>query len=123
MIAVLKREISAYYKNIIGWLLAAFLLIFAGIYCMAYNLSGYSARFEYVISAITFIYLIAVPIISMRALAEEKRQKTDQLLYALPIRLSSVVFGKYLGMLVVLIVPLLIMGLYPLILSQFGTIR
>ena len=90
---------------------------------MAYNLSGYTARFEHVLSAISFIYLIAVPIISMRALAEEKRQKTDQLLYSLPIRLSSVVIGKYLGMLAVLILPVLILALYPLILSQFGTVQ
>ena len=123
MNAVLKREIGSYYKSVTGWLLAAFLLIFAGIYCMAYNLSGYTAQFEVVLSAISFIYLIAVPIISMRALAEEKRQKTDQLLYSLPMRLSGVVIGKYLGMLVVLAVPVLILGLYPLILSQFGTVQ
>ncbi|MBR5109605.1 MAG: ABC transporter permease [Clostridia bacterium] len=123
MTAVLKREIGSYYKNITGWLLAAFLLVFAGIYCMAYNLSGYTARFETVLSAISFIYLIAVPIISMRALAEEKRQKTDQLLYSLPVRLSSVVIGKYLGMLVALALPVLILALYPVILSQFGAVQ
>ncbi len=123
MIAVWKREISAYYKGVTGWLLGAFLLIFAGIYCMAYNLSGYSAKFAYVLSGCSFIYLIAVPIISMRALAEEKRQKTDQLLYSLPIRLSDVVLGKYLGMLVVLAVPMLILATYPLILSQYGNME
>ena len=105
-----------------GYLLSAFLLVFAGIYCMAYNLSGYYSNFEYVLSAIAFIYLIAVPIISMRSLAEEKRQKTDQLLYSLPIRLSDVVIGKYLAMLCVLAVPTVIMGFYPLILSAFGTV-
>ena len=123
MTAVLKREIGSYYKSITGWLLAAFLLIFAGIYCMSYNLSGYSARFEYVLSSISFIYLIAVPIISMRTLAEEKRQKTDQLLYSLPVRISSVVIGKYLGMLAALAFPILILAFYPLILSQFGAVQ
>jgi len=122
MTAVLKREIGSYFKSVLGYLLGAFLLIFAGIYCMAYNLSGYYANFEYVLDAISFIYLIAVPIISMRTVAEEKRQKTDQLLYSLPIRLSDVVIGKYLAMLAVLTVPTLIMALYPLILSQFGTV-
>ena len=122
MIAVWKREIASYYKSITGWLLAAFLLIFVGIYCMAYNLSGYSAKFEYVLSAVSFVYLIAVPIISMRALAEEKRQKTDQLLYSLPLKLSDVVIGKYLGMLVVLALPLCITAVYPLILTQYGNV-
>lgn len=123
MKAVLKREIGSYYKSITGWLFAAFLLIFIGIYCMAYNLSGYTSKFEQVLSAISFIYMIAVPIISMRVLAEERRQKTDQLLYSLPINLSGIVIGKYLGLLVVLAMPMLIAALYPLILSQFGTIQ
>ena len=122
MIAVFRRELASYFKGVLGYLLSAFLLIFAGIYTMAYNLSGYCNNFEYVLNAICFIYLIAVPIISMRALAEEKRQKTDQLLYALPIRLSDVVIGKYLGMVCVLAVPVAIMALYPLILSQWGSI-
>lgn len=122
MIAVFKREVGSYYKSVVGYLIAAFLLIFAGIYCMAYNLSGYYANFEYVLDSISFIYLIAVPIISMRAMAEEKRQKTDQLLYSLPLRLSDVVLGKYLAMLVVLLVPCIILGCYPLILMQWGNV-
>ncbi len=122
MKAIFERELKSYFTSITGWLFSAFLLIFAGIYTMAYNLSGNYANFEYVLSSISFIYLIAVPILSMRVLADEKRQKTDQLLYSLPIRLSDIVIGKYLAMLVVLLVPLAVMALYPLILSQFGSV-
>ena len=122
MIAVYRREVGSYFKGVLGYLLGAFLLVFAGIYCMVYNLSGYYSNFEYVLSAIGFIYLIAVPIISMRSVAEEKKQKTDQLLYSLPISLGSVVMGKYLAMLTVLALPTGIMALYPLILSQFGVV-
>lgn len=122
MIAVYRREVGSYFKGVLGYLLGAFLLVFVGIYCMVYNLSGYYSNFEYVLSAIGFIYLIAVPIISMRSVAEEKKQKTDQLLYSLPISLGSVVMGKYLAMLTVLALPTGIMALYPLILSQFGTV-
>lgn len=122
MTAVFKRELGSYFKGVLGYLLAAFLLVFAGIYCMAYNLSGYYSNFEYVLSSIAFIYLIAVPVISMRSVAEEKKQKTDQLLYSLPIRLSDVVIGKYMAMLAVLALPTLIMALYPLVLSQFGSV-
>ncbi len=123
MTAILKREIGSYYRNISGWLIAAFLLIFVGIYCMVYNLSGYTSKFERVLSAISFIYLIAVPIISMKVLAEERKQKTDQLLYSLPIPLADIVIGKYLGMLAVLAFPILIMSFYPFVLSQFGVIQ
>ena len=122
MIAVFRRELNGYFKSMMGYLFSAFVLIFAGIYTMVYNLSGYTAHFERVLSSISFLYLIAVPILTMRSVAAEKKQKTDQLLYSLPISLSSVVVGKYLAMLVVLLVPTAIMGLYPLILSQFGTV-
>lgn len=122
MIAILCKEVNGYFKGILGYLFTAFILIFAGIYTMAYNLSGYYANFEYVLDSISFIYLIAVPILSMRTVAEEKRQKTDQLLYSLPLSLTSVIVGKYLAMLVVLLVPVAIMALYPVVLSQFGTV-
>lgn len=123
MIAIWHKEIESYYKNFIGWLMAAFLLLFAGIYCRAFNLSGYTARFERVLPSVTFLYLIAVPIISMRALAEERHAKTDQLLYSLPVTSASIVFGKYLGMLVVLAFPVVLLAVYPLVLSQFGNVR
>ena len=122
MIAVLRRELGGDFKGMLGYLFAAFMLIFAGIYTMAYNLSGMTAGFEYVVSAIAFIYLIAVPILTMRTIAEERRQKTDQLLYALPVSLTAVVAGKYLALLCVLALPCLIMALYPLILMQFGAV-
>ena len=122
MIAVFRRELNGYFKSVTGYLLAALLLIFAGIYCMAYNLSGYYANFEYVLESISFIFLIAVPIISMRTLAEEKHSKTDQLLYSLPLSMPCVIIGKYLAMLVVLALPVGIMALYPLVLSQFGSV-
>ncbi len=122
MIAVFKRELNAYYKGIMGYLASAFLLIFAGIYTMAYNLSGYYANFEYVVSSIGFIYLIAVPVLTMRSVAEEKRAKTDQLLYSLPISMTDVILGKYLALLTVLLVPVALIGVYPLILTQFGNI-
>jgi len=122
MIAVFRRELASYFKGVIGYLFSAFLLVFAGFYTLTYNLAAGQPNFEYVLQAISFIYMICVPILTMRAMAEEKRQKTDQLLYTLPIRLSSVVIGKYFAMLAVLAIPLLIMGTYPLILMQFGEV-
>lgn len=122
MTAVYKRELKSYFTGITGFLFAAFILIFAGIYTMVYNLSGYCSNFEYAVQSMAFIYLIAVPVLSMRVLAEERKQKTDQLLYSLPLRLSDVVIGKYLAMVTVLALPLCVMALYPLVLSQFGTV-
>ena len=58
----------------------------------------------------------------MRVIAEERKQKTDQLLYSLPITTTQVVIGKYLALLTVYLIPLCIICIYPLIFSQFGDV-
>lgn len=122
MSALFIKELRGYFTGLTGYIYTSFVLIFAGIYVMALNLTQGYPQFEYVMESISFIFLLAVPILTMRAFAEEKRQKTDQLLYSLPIRLSSVVTAKYLAMLAVTLAPTLIMCAYPLILSAFGTV-
>jgi len=122
MKAVYQRELFSYFNSLSGYIFGAFLLLFAGIYCMVYNLRGAYVNFEFVLTGMCLVFMIIVPVLTMRVLAEERRQKTDQLLYSLPVRLSDVIIGKYLAMLVVLAVPMAILSLYPLILSQFGTV-
>ena len=123
MTAVYKRELKSYFNNILGYIFCAFILLFVGIYTMAININGASANFEYSIGNMAFIFLIGVPILTMRAIAEERKQRTDQLLYSLPISMTQVVLGKYLAMLTVLLIPMLISGIYPLILSAYGKIN
>jgi ABC-2 type transport system permease protein len=110
MKAVFKHELSSYFTGLTGYIFGAFLLLFAGIYTMIYNLQQYMlVNFEYVLGEMSFIYLIIVPILTMRILAEERRQKTDQLLYSLPLTMTQVVLGKYFAMLVMLLIPCAIM--------------
>ena len=106
----------------IGYVFIAFVLLFIGIYTTAYNLKYLYPMFEYVIDSTNFLFLIVVPILTMRAFAEERRQRTDQLLYSLPVRLTDVVLGKYLAMVTLFAVPTALISLYPLILSRYGAI-
>ncbi len=123
MTAIFKREFRSYFNNILGYIFCAFILLFAGIYTMAINLKSGSANFEYVLGNMAFIFLIAVPILTMRSIAEDRKQKTDQLLYSLPVSMTEVVMGKFLAMIAVLLIPIVIVGLYPLILSAFGNVN
>ena len=120
MRAVYLKELKLNFTGFTGYLYGAFILLFVGIYTMAINLSGGYAQFAYVLESMAFIYLIACPVLTMRAFAEEKRSKTDQLLYSLPIRLSDVVVGKYLAMLTVSLLPVAVVSVYPLLLSGYG---
>ena len=122
MKAVFRHELRSYFTNVSGYVFGAFLLLFAGIYTMVYNLKSGIANFEYVPASMGFVFLVTVPILTMRVLAEERRQRTDQLLYSLPLRMSEVVLGKYAAMLVMLLIPTAVMCLYPIALTAYGNV-
>lgn len=122
MKAVLRHELSSHFTNLTSYVFGAFILLFAGIFSMVINLQSGLTNFEYVLSNMAFVFLLAVPILTMRILAEERRQKTDQLLYSLPISMTQVVLGKFVALLILLLVPVAIIGVYPLILSAYGNV-
>lgn len=123
MLAIYQRELKAYFTSFVGYVFAAFILLFGGIYTMVINLSNGITNFEYVLGNMTFVFIIAVPILTMRVFAEERKQKTDLLLYSLPRSMTSIVLGKYLAMLTVLAIPMAVMAVYPIVLSMYGEIN
>ena len=122
MTAIFKRELKSYLTSMVGYLFIFFVLVLTGIYFSAYQLSGGYSKFETTLSALTFVFLIGVPILSMRVLAEERKQKTDQLLLTAPVSVWDIVFGKYFALVAVFAIPVVIMCFYPLIMSKFGTV-
>ena len=69
MRAVLKHELSSYFTNLSGYVFGAFLLLFAGIYTMVYNIQSATTKFEYVLGGMSFVFLVIVAILTMRVLA------------------------------------------------------
>ena len=122
MTAVYKRELRSYLTSMIGYLFIFFILLLTGIYFSAYQLDAAYPRFEYTLSALTFVFLISVPILTMRTLAEERKQKTDQLLLTAPVSVGKIVMGKYLALVTIFAIPMAIICLYPLVMSKFGTV-
>lgn len=122
MIAVLKHELRLYFHSLTAYVFGAFLLAFVGIGAMLYNIQAAVSNFEFVLSFGSLVFVVIVPILTMRVIAEERKQKTDQLLYALPITTTQVILGKYLALLVVYLIPLALISLYPLLFAQFGEV-
>lgn len=122
MIAVWKHELQNYFHSLSAYLFCAFLLIFVGIGAMLYNIQSAVANFEYVLSFVCIGMTVIVPVLTMRVISEEKKQKTDQLLYALPLTTFQIIMGKYLALLVIFLIPVAIISLYPLIFAQFGEV-
>lgn len=122
MIAVLKHELKTYFHSITAYIFGTFLLLFIGIGSLLYNIQAALANFEYVFGFSSLIFVVIVPVLTMRVIAEERKQKTDQLLYSLPLSTAKVILGKYLALLTVYLIPLCIIAVYPLIFSQFGEV-
>ena len=122
MTAILKHELKSYFHSLTAYVFGAFLLVMVGLGSVYYNLMAAVSNFEYVLSFGSIIFVIIVPLLTMRVIAEERRQKTDQLLYSLPVTTTQVVLGKYLALLAVYLVPLGIISTYPLIFSRYGEV-
>lgn len=122
MIAVFKHELRSYFHSFTAYVFGAFLLAIVGVGAMLYNLQAAVSNFEYVLQFGNIVFVVIVPILTMRVIAEERKQKTDQLLYSLPITTTQVVLGKYAALLMVYLIPLAIISIYPLIFAQFGDV-
>lgn len=122
MSAIYKKELASYFRSMIGWLFLAVNLFFAGWNFRYYGMMAGYPYMSYVLSAILMIFLLSVPILTMRVFSEEARTKTDQLLYTAPVSVWKIIFGKYLALVTIFSVMLLILCFYPLVLKIYGSV-
>lgn len=122
MTAIFKREFKSCFTGMIGWVIAAVSLFFLGLYFTNRNLLYASSDFASVLYTMTMILLFLLPAISMRSFAEERKNKTDQLLLTSPVSIPAIVAGKFLAELAVFALPLAAAVVMPLLLRAFGTV-
>jgi len=122
MFAIIKKEFRAYFSSPTGYVFMGFFLLLTGFFFVMTNVFPNSSDYNAVLGSITFIFLIVVPVLTMRLISEETKQKTDQLLLTSPLSLSKMVLGKYLAAVAVFLLTLLVTAIYPILLSFFGPI-
>ena len=122
MIAVLKHELRSAFDSLTVYLFCAALLCIVGVGAMRYNIQASVANFEYALNYISIILVVIIPVLTMRSFAEERKQKTDQLLYSLPLTTWQIVGGKYLSLVMMFFLPMVIIAVYPLIFAQYGDV-
>lgn len=98
MLAIYKRELRTYFSSLFGYVYLAFYLLFAGLFTAVICLFGRASSIELSYGYTSFVFLLSVPLLSLKGFAEERRQKTDLLLRTLPVKSCHLVFGKYLAM-------------------------
>ena len=96
MSAIFKREFKAYFASPLGYVIISALAFFSAIFFTYMYTYGY-ADVAYIFSNMLVIVMFAVPILTMRLMSEERKQKTDQALFTAPVGLTSIVMGKFLA--------------------------
>lgn len=121
--AVYERELKGYLHGMTGIIFISVNLLFSGLMLFLENLKYQDPKMEAMIYYQLMILFLTIPILTMRSIAEDRRQKTDQLLYSLPLSLPKIVLAKYFALLTTAVLPTLVSLLYPLILSLYGTVN
>ena len=120
MIAIYKKELRSYFQTPIGYAFAGFFLLMAGVYFYVNNMRTLSGDFTATLGSLSFVFMIVVPVLTMRLLAEERRAKTDQMLLTAPVSVTAIVIGKYLAAVTLFFATLLLTLIYPAILARYG---
>lgn len=120
MFAVLKKELKSYFLSPIGYVFIGLFLLMTSIFfyldILSYGMSKFQNMFYSLATILTFI----TPILTMRMFSEEKKEGTDQLLFTSPRGITSIVFGKFLAAICVLLITELLTFIYYFILMYFG---
>ena len=123
MMAIYKRELKSFFHSFVGWLFLAATLFMMGIYFTVYNIMSGYPTISYVLQSIVFLFILTIPILTMRVLSEDRKYKTDQLILTAPISVGRIVLGKYLALVTVLAIPTVLIGLTPPVLMRAGAFQ
>lgn len=102
--AVFQKELRTYFLTPLGYIFMGFFLLISGFFFALNNLFPASANYNIMLASLTSIFMFLVPILTMRLLAEESRQKTDQLLLTSPLTTVGIVLGKYFAAVTVFLI-------------------
>lgn len=115
--AIFKRELNAYFLSSIGYIFLAAFYFFSGYFFINFSIAQNRADLKYLFSNLIVVLIFLIPVLTMKIMSEDKRNKTDQLLLTAPIKISSIIMGKFFASLVVVGFAFLITFVYAIILS------
>lgn len=122
MFAIFKRELKAYFTSPLGYVFLAIFYAFSGLFFYIFSLSVGSTDISSVFLMMFMVLMVFVPLLTMRLLSEDKRQKTDQLILTAPVSLLSIVMGKFLAAYAIFAIGVAVMPVYGFVMSTFATV-
>lgn len=122
MLAVFKREFKSYFTNPLGFIILAVFYFFTGYMFSNYYSAG-APYAEYTVLGVSQILLFITPVITMRLFSDERRQKTDQVLFTAPVKLIHIVLGKFFAALALYALGFAPTILYEIIFSAYVSVN
>lgn len=122
MFAIFKRELKAYFTSPLGYVFLAIFYAFSGLFFYIFSLSVGSTDISSVFLMMFIVLMVFVPLLTMRLLSEDKKQKTDQLTLTAPVSLLSIVMGKFLAAYVIFAIGVAVMPVYGFVMSTFAAV-
>lgn len=119
---ILKREIWAYFTQPTGYVFLGITCFVTGMLFIIYNLIYGIGDFFGYFQNIQLIFLLIVPILTMRLLSEDRKSKVEQLLYTSPLSIGDVVLGKFLAAITLFALLEIFMCAFPIILVGYAKI-
>ena len=120
MIAVIKKELKNYFLSPIGYVFIGLFLIMFSIFFYTDVFSYKSINFEYIFYSGATILTFITPILTMRTIAEERKNGTEQLILTSPLSITKLIVGKFIASTLILIITEMCTYLYFAILMYFG---
>lgn len=120
MLAVFKRDLKAYFTSPLGYVFIAAFLAVMNAFFYIYNIDQAYSQLSSVFNFMVYTLIFVTPLLTMRLFSEEFKQKTDQLLLTSPVKVRSIVFGKFLAALAIFAIALAVTLLYVVIIASHG---
>ena len=122
MLAIYRREIGAFFTSGIAYVFLAVFWLVSGIFFYNGVIASGTTDTSAMFSSMFYIVMFLIPVLTMKLLSEEKKNKTDQGLLTAPIGLWSIVLGKYFAALTLFVIAESVIFIYSLILAYLGDV-
>ena len=122
MRAIYHRELQSYFYTPAAYVFMGVFLILGSIFFGIGNLAARSTNMLSLLSQLSYLWMLLSPVLTMRLIAGERRQRTDQLMYSSPCSLTALVLGKYFAACTVLLATVAVTWIYALIVAVYGTL-
>lgn len=121
MKAILKRELKAYFASPVGYVVVAVLMALYAFFFYQIMAMGSSSYIGDVFNTMFMFSMMIMPIITMRSMSDERKNKTDQALLTAPVSVTGIVMGKFLAAFCVYAIALTVSMLPAITMSTFSS--